>query len=135
MRSREGGCLCGAIRFRVSETPQYSVICHCATCRKASGAPSVAWLTFARAQFEFLSGEPRNYHSSPGVIRRFCGTCGSGISYENAKYPNSIDLTTMSLDDPLAFPPSGEVWLEHRVSWEAVNLSLDQCPRGSVGET
>ena len=135
VRFREGGCLCGAIRFRVSGTPQYSVICHCATCRKASGAPSVAWPTFARAQFEFLSGEPRNYHSSPGVIRRFCGTCGSGISYENAKYPDSIDLTTMSLDDPQAFPPSGEVWLEHRVSWEAVNLSLDQYARGSVGET
>jgi hypothetical protein len=135
MQFHEGGCLCGAVRFRVSGTPRYSVICHCATCRKASGAPSVAWLTFALSQFEFLSGEPRIYRSSPGVIRRFCGTCGSGISYETAKYPDSIDLTTMTLDDPQSFPPTGEVWLEHRVSWEAVNLSLEQYARGSVGET
>ena len=135
MQFHEGGCLCGAVRFRVSGTPRYSVICHCATCRKASGAPSVAWLTFALSQVEFLSGEPRIYRSSPGVIRRFCGTCGSGISYETAKYPDSIDLTTMTLDDPQSFPPTGEVWLEHRVSWEAVNLSLEQYARGSVGET
>ena len=131
----EGGCLCGAVRFRVSGTPQFSVICHCATCRKASGAPSVAWLTFTREQFEFLSGEPRSYASSLGVIRRFCGTCGSGISYEKAETPISIDLTTMSLDDPTAFPPTSEVWVEHRIPWQAVNLSLDQYARGSAGET
>jgi hypothetical protein len=95
----------------------------------------VAWLTFTREQFEFLSAEPRSYASSPGVVRRFCGICGSGISYENAEMPNSIDLTTMSLDDPGAFPPSSEVWVEHRIPWQAVNLSLDQYARGSVGET
>jgi hypothetical protein len=128
----EGGCLCGAIRYRVSGTPEHSVICHCVTCRRASGAPSVAWVTFARRQVEFLSGDPRSYRSSQGVTRRFCGTCGSGISYENAESPASIDLTTMSLDDPQAFPPSGEVWVEHRVPWEALNPSLDQYPRGNV---
>jgi hypothetical protein len=128
----EGGCLCGAIRFRVSGTPQYSVICHCATCRKASGAPSVAWLTFRREQFELLSGDPRSYRSSSGVIRRFCGTCGSGISYENAETPDSIDLTTMSLDDPNRFPPASEVWAEHRIPWQIVNADLRQYPEGIV---
>jgi hypothetical protein len=95
----------------------------------------VAWLTFTREQLEFLSGEPRSYASSPGVVRRFCGTCGSAISYENAETPNSIDLTTMSFDDPRAFPPSSEVWVEHRIPWQAVNSSLDQHARGSVGGT
>jgi hypothetical protein len=131
----EGGCLCGAIRYRVTGTPKHSAICHCATCRRASGAPSVAWLTFARRELEFLSGNPQIYRSSAGVVRRFCGTCGSAISYENAATPDSIDLTTMSLDDPNAFPPTHEVWLEHRVPWEAVNLSLDQFSRGSEAET
>jgi hypothetical protein len=93
----------------------------------------VAWLTFAREQFEFLSGEPRSYRSSQGVIRRFCGKCGSGISYENAESAQSIDLTTISLDDPLAFPPSGEVWVEHRLPWQAVNALLHQYPKGATG--
>src|SRR6266702_297382 len=104
-------------------------------CRHASGAPSVAWLTFARRGLEFVSGSPLMYRSSSYVARRFCGTCGSAISYENAAAPDSIDLTTMSLDDPNAFPPTQEMWLEHRVPWEAVNPSLDQFPRGSEGVT
>jgi len=131
----EGGCLCGAIRYRVSGAPEFSVICHCATCRRASGAPSVAWLTFARRQLQFLSGDPRSYRSSQGVVRGFCGTCGSAISYENAAAPDSIDLTTLSLDDPNAFPPAQEVWLEHRIPWEAANPALDHYPRGSASGT
>jgi hypothetical protein len=115
--------------------PLFSTICHCTTCRRASGAPSVAWVTFERHQVEFLAGTARSYESSPGVARRFCGDCGSAISFETTKFPNTIDLTTLSLDDPAAFPPTGEVWLEHRVSWEAVNPALDQYPQGNAGES
>lgn len=128
----EGGCLCRAIRYRVTGAPQYSVLCHCATCRRASGAPSVAWLTFDRRQVEFLSGTPQSYRSSSGVVRRFCGTCGSAISYENAGSPQSIDLTTASLDDPQAFPPSDEVWVEHKLPWQPVNVLLHQYPKGTL---
>jgi hypothetical protein len=135
--SLEGGCLCRAVRYRVAGTPLFSVICHCNTCRRASAAPSVAWVTFERHQVEFLAGAARSsrtYESSPGVARGFCGNCGSAISYETDSSQSTIDLTTLSLDDPNAFPPTAEVWLEHRVEWEAVNPTLDQYPRGSVGE-
>jgi hypothetical protein len=132
--SLEGGCLCKAIRYRVSGTPVFSVICHCNTCRRASGSPSVAWVTFERNQVEFLAGPARSYESSPGVARKFCGLCGTAISFETAESPSAIDLTTISLDDPTAFPPTQEVWLEHRVPWEAVNQALGQYPRGALCE-
>jgi hypothetical protein len=64
-----------------------------------------------------LSGRPHSYRSSQGVVRQFCGTCGSQISYETAESPTTIDITTASLDNPTAFPPTSEVWLEHRVPW------------------
>jgi hypothetical protein len=119
----EGGCLCGAVRyrigpFRIAEGPLCSCICHCVSCRRASGAPSVAWLTVERAQFEILSGNPLTYGSSPGVTRRFCGRCGSALTYENAESPASIDVTTITLDDPNGFPPTAEVWLEDKVAWQ-----------------
>ncbi len=129
----EGGCLCGAIRYRLSGEPRSSVICHCASCRRASSAPSVAWLTFDRDHVEFLSGDPQSYESSPGVVRRFCGRCGSGISYESAAYPDTIDLTTVSLDDPAAIAPTREVWVEEKLWWEAVNHALDQYPKDING--
>jgi hypothetical protein len=131
--AQEGGCLCKAIRYRVSGGPLHSVICHCASCRRASGAPSVAWLTFERGLVEQLSGKTRSIRSSPGVIRRFCGRCGTQLSYEVDTAPATIDLTTSSLDDPTAFPPTAEVWVEERLWWEAVNAALDHYPADSAG--
>jgi len=131
MQINEGGCLCSAIRFRISGEPAFSSVCHCATCRRASGAPTVAWLTFDRGQVEILSGTPRVYRSSQGVVRQFCGTCGSQLSYESVSSPTSIDITTASMDNPNRFPPTLEVWLEHRVSWELSNETRTLYPRSS----
>jgi hypothetical protein len=131
----EGGCLCGAIRYRVSGQPVSSVICHCHTCRKASGAPSVAWITFERTQFEFLSGQPKIYRSSPEVIRRFCASCGSALSYEHANSAGTIDITTVTLDGQNRFPPGQEVWLEHRIPWQPVNPNLRHSPTGGSEAT
>jgi hypothetical protein len=131
MQIHEGGCLCSAIRFRISGEPVFSSICHCATCRRASAAPLVAWLTFDRGQVEFLSGSPRTYQSSQGVLRQFCGTCGSQLSYQSVASPATIDITTASMDDPNLFPPTLEVWLEHRVSWQPANQTRLQYSRST----
>jgi len=129
----EGGCLCGAVRYRLSGTPSSSIICHCASCRRASGAAAVAWLTFARKEVEILSGEPAAFASSPGVVRTFCGRCGTALTYENAKTLSEIDVTTASLDDPNRFPPSAEVWLDHKVAWQPTAPSLRKYPGSSSG--
>lgn len=118
MSDAEGGCLCGAIRYRVTGAPSWSVICHCRACRKAAGAPSVAWLTFDPAGFTVLRGVPGRFVSSPGVVRTFCDACGTALTYANEQRPGEIDVTTASLDDESRYPPTGEVWLSHRLSWE-----------------
>jgi hypothetical protein len=129
MQVIQGGCLCSAIRFRISGEPTFSVICHCGTCRRASAAPTVAWLTFDRGQVEILSGNPRTYRSSQGVVRQFCGTCGSQLAYENMASPSTIDITTASLDNPNLFPPTQEAWVDHRVPWQTPDEGREQYPR------
>lgn len=124
--SHAGGCLCGAVRYRVIGEPCCSVICHCASCRRASGAPTVAWLTFSRKCFEILAGKPVAFHSSPRVVRQFCGACGSALTYENADSPVSIDVTTGTLDEPEEFPPAAEIWLENRLHWQPTDPNLEQ---------
>lgn len=91
----------------------------------------VAWLTFDRGQVEILSGQPRTYRSSQGVVRQFCGTCGSQLSYESVTDPTMIDITTASMDNPNLFPPTLEVWLEHRVSWQTTDQTRAQYPRST----
>jgi hypothetical protein len=128
----EGGCLCGAMRYRISGTPVESLVCHCVSCRRASGAGAVAWLTVRRADFGFVSGEPARHQSSPGVIRRFCPTCGGALTYENSAHPETIDVTTATLDEPAAYPPTLELWLDHRISWQAVDPTLPHYLRGTA---
>lgn len=120
----EGGCLCAAVRYRLSGAPLVSSVCHCQSCRKASASPSVAWLTVDRSAFQLLGGTLRRFASSPGVVRSFCGHCGSPLTCESEAEPEVLDITTASLDEPARCPPTREVWLEHRVDWQMVNPDL-----------
>ena len=111
----EGGCLCGAVRYQVRGKPTNTMICHCRTCRRATGSPVVAWLTFAKADFEVTTGALAEFRSSPPVRRGFCGTCGTPLTYSHRESPDSIDVTTCSLDEPQAFPPTHHSWLSDDV--------------------
>lgn len=128
---REGGCFCGEVRYRVAGNPRTSAICHCVSCRRASGAQSVAWLTFPSEGFSFISGDPAEYRSSVEVSRTFCDGCGTSLTYQHGGDPDFIDVTTASLDLPDEFPPAHHIWLEDKVSWESINDGLPQFERGS----
>lgn len=130
-----GGCLCGAIRYRATGAPAATSLCHCQSCRRATGGPSLAWAIFPEAAVEILSGTLAIYESSPGVERGFCARCGTSLTYARANRPGLFDVTTASLDDPGACPPSKEIWTEERLSWEAANPALPQFARFSTPES
>jgi hypothetical protein len=113
----QGSCFCGAIRYRATVNPLASMVCHCNSCRRLSGAPMVAWVSFPKDQFAYLHGQPAELRSSPGVLRTFCSTCGTQLTYHNDDYADEIDVTTSSLDDPSAFPPTHHSWMSDNVRW------------------
>lgn len=129
--SRGGGCLCGKMRYEVIGEPLASAICHCVSCRRASGAQSVAWVTFSFDGFSFVSGDPAGYRSSAGVSRGFCSSCGTSLTYRHDSDPDFIDVTTASLDLPDEFPPTHHVWLDDKVGWENVIDGLPRFEKGS----
>jgi hypothetical protein len=132
----EGGCLCGAVRYRVSGPSLARALCHCRTCRLASGAPSVAWVVFRSRDFTFIKGEPARFQSSPNVVRTFCGKCGTPLTYQQASNTDTVDVTTVSLDAPDDFAPTKEVWTGDKLAWTRLNEALQHHPRsGSEGST
>lgn len=122
----EGGCLCGAIRYRVEGSPSSVSICHCRSCRRASGAPAVGWFVVSRAQFKLLSGVLAICQSSKPVHRGFCRQCGTQLTYQHESAPDTIELTIASLDTPERLPPTKEIWLAEKLPWAAVNANLKQ---------
>lgn len=123
MATMEGGCLCGDIRYRVSD--EYSVThCHCIHCRKLGGTAFVTWVEAECANFEWLRGRPAAYTTRPGVTRRFCSRCGSPLTYERADSPDHIDVTAGTLDDPSGLKPDDHVWFDRKVPWLKVDDGL-----------
>jgi hypothetical protein len=112
-----GGCLCGALRYRATGHPLHTTVCHCANCRRASGAQSVAWLTFPVERFTFVQGEPSRYRTDTRAVRAFCGQCGSPLTYQNDDRLQEIDVNTGTADDPEPFPPTKDIFPEDRISW------------------
>ncbi len=116
-KTTEGGCICGAVRYRVTGRPSNSMVCHCRSCRRAAAAPVVAWVTFEKAGFAFVKGRPSEFASSPPVLRTFCAACGTPLTYQHQDHVASIDITTCSLDEPDAFAPTHHSWLSHDLAW------------------
>src|SRR5262245_55957403 len=97
---QEGGCLCGAVRFRLDAPPIRVGWCHCRSCRKHTGAPAAAFADCAAAYVTFTAGVPKFFASSPKVRRGFCATCGSTLSYQHDDNAVEIHLHVGAFDNP-----------------------------------
>ena len=112
-----GGCHCGAVRYEMTEEVAHHALCHCTDCRKASGAPAVAWAMAAADQVT-ITGKPLTYASSEHGRRLFCGACGTSLFYTNeVVFPGMIDVQSATLDDPDAIPLQAQIQTAERIGW------------------
>lgn len=124
-----GGCGCGAVRYETAERAFHATICHCPSCRKSAAAPSVAWFSVVLSDFDLISGTLANYRSSLHVTRGFCAECGTQLTYQHDNFPNDIDITLCSLDDPEAMRPDDHTFVHYRLSWMIPGDSLPEFQR------
>jgi hypothetical protein len=128
MADLEGGCQCGAVRYRVTGDPVMTAICHCTMCRRAHAAPAVAWAMFQEGQVAFVKGTPSLYASSPDARRGFCPKCGTQLSFTAEFIPGLIDITVGSLDRPEAVTPSLHYWYSKHLPWMRFADDLPKYP-------
>lgn len=114
-----GGCLCGAVRYRISghTQPTGVVYCHCAACRRVSGGPVMVWATFPAAALWLTAGPPASYHSSTRAVRQFCARCGTQLFFAYTTGAPEFDVALGSLDDPDGIAPAGHIWTRERLPW------------------
>jgi hypothetical protein len=124
----QGGCMCGAVRYEADGEPFHATLCHCVDCRRASGAPALAWFSVRHDALRWTRGTPARHASSPGVQRQFCGRCGTQLTWHSDQAPHEIDVTTCSLDDPDTVPPADHTFHTQRVRWLHLADGLPRYP-------
>jgi len=120
----EGGCACGAVRFRVDAAPLGVRICHCRICQQAMGAPFLAVASFPKEAVT-VSGKTARWQSSARLFRHFCPQCGSRLTLEPLD-GDRLGFPLAALDNPAALHPEMHIWVSARVPWLALDDGLPQ---------
>ena len=123
----DGGCLCGAIRYRLTGPSRYVMQCCCRDCQKATGTGHTTIIGVHRSQLE-VDGEPATYTSTGdtggAVTRHFCGTC-AGRLYTSGTLPGeNVIVQAGSLDDPSAVAPEAVIYAKDAPFWDRFDPDL-----------
>lgn len=119
---REGGCLCGSLRYVATGEPRRITACHCKFCQKRSAAAfSVhAWFDEDKVAItgETMSVYQQSSDETGNWLRvNFCSKCGSTLMLTGEKM-NGIRLMTVgSMDDPDSIDISAHVWARSAPHW------------------
>jgi len=128
-----GGCLCGAVRYRVSAIREVGH-CHCSLCRRSSGAPFVTWATVPAGAFAFVAGEPAERASSPKARRTFCRACGTPLTFREPSRPDFVDVTVGSFDHPESVEPEEHIFTASQLPWLRLDDALPRYPEANPAE-
>ena len=116
--AHEGGCRCGALRFRLNGAPMLSSACHCTGCQKMSGSAFSLTLTVPAQAFELLQGEPviGGLHG-PVAHHYHCDHCKSWVFTRAEGIDWFVNIRTTMLDAPDDQPPFLETWASEKLPW------------------
>ena len=132
MPERTGGCLCGQVRYRITEEPLASRICWCRDCQHIAANGTVN-AVFPSASIEVsgtLSTYTRAADSGNQVSRRFCAQCGCHLLSDSSGRPGLTVLRLGTLDDPSSITPSANIWSSSAPGWACLDDSLERIEHG-----
>jgi hypothetical protein len=128
---REGGCLCGAVRFKAEGEPINVRICHCRNCQKSTGSPFFARALFAQSALS-VHGKTARYASSDALDRVYCKKCGARL-FAWRKSPAVAGVALAAFDDRNAFAPTEHIWVSEKMDWVKLDDGLPQYPQTVPG--
>ncbi len=123
-----GGCMCGAVRYEARGESFGINHCHCHSCRKHNGAAVVTLAGYKADQVSFSGKERKIYESSPGVVRAFCGDCGTPLTWEGdgGELGHIFEFHISTFDEPEKLVPTGHAFDLERIAWFDI---ADDLPR------
>ena len=103
----EGGCYCGAVRYRAEGDSVFNAQCHCRECQYLTGGSPNMFMAMPAAGFSYTKGAPNSFTRSDlddPVTREFCGECGTPLTTKAPGMADAVIVKIGSMDDPSQFP-------------------------------
>ncbi|MFL5973414.1 MAG: GFA family protein [Gaiellaceae bacterium] len=125
--AREGGCACGAVRYRLTSDPLFTHCCHCLNCQRQTGSAFVINLLIEADRVELLSGAPqavdapRDDGSKQRISR--CPTCQVAV-YSDYGRPEVLFVRAGTLDQPGSVTPDVHIFTKSKLSWVTLPESV-----------
>ena len=118
----EGGCLCGAVRYWVTDEPYLAGVCHCTGCQKISGSALRIAAYFDESAVQIKSGALKTYEfrsdeSNRRLNTEFCSTCGTTVSWTAELFPGARGISVGTFDDPNWIKPTMHFWTRSALHW------------------
>ena len=117
---REGGCACGAVRYRLTSDPLFTNCCHCLNCQRQTGSAFVINLLIETDRVELLTGAPQpvDVPRDEGPPQRIfrCPTCQLAVFSEYGN-PRVKFVRGGTLDEPSSVAPDAHIYTRSKVPW------------------
>jgi hypothetical protein len=116
----EGGCSCGAVRYRLTDEPLFVNCCHCLNCQRQTGSAFVINVLIESDRVKVLQGEPAavDVPRDDGSMQRIhrCPTCQVALFSEYTR-PEIWFVRAGTLDDPASVAPDAHIYTRSKVAW------------------
>ncbi len=127
----EGGCQCGAVRYRLKASPLTVYNCHCKDCQRFSGSAWSMSMPVRSEDFEQLSGKVDTYERVADrgrhIVMNFCAHCHTWL-WNNPPAPGLVIVRAGSLDDMGWAKPIGNIWTDSKAAWVEIDPTLTNFP-------
>jgi hypothetical protein len=117
----EGGCACGAVRYRLESLPMFVHCCYCLDCQRQTGSAFVLNALIETARVSVLQGEvarfamPTDSGQPHGIDR--CKVCGTAVWSEYGGVAKLRFVRLGTLDDPTLLQPNVHIYIRSKLPW------------------
>ena len=123
--SFDGGCACGAVRYRMTSTPLFVHCCHCRWCQRESGASYALNALIESDRVQVLAGEPEPIatpsNSGKGQTVWRCPECRVALWSNYAGFGDKVSFVRVgTLDEAGRITPDIHIFTESKQPWVVI---------------
>jgi hypothetical protein len=128
-----GGCLCGRVRFEVTQPLVSASYCHCTRCQRRTGTAASAQARVAPGSLRITSGDELvgSYKPPDGFPKEFCSACGSALWSVDPEDRQVRSVRLGAFDSDPGIRPSYRQFVAYAAPWEPIpDDGLHRFPEG-----